>query len=275
MEPTSQSVHSAHLSEANTTPHSVSDVYSEVVHWKKRFFKLPTDSAGKRFVTLMCEQIQDFVQSAGTHRTALYNLAVLPALLLQQTYRRSSWAKPKNNTSHLQRRMALWADDNITALVEEGRCLQQHCEPHRGARRRGEQDKARHFGSLMAEGRVHDALHSLSEADSESTQSSGVLGIDDSITINDSTTTVRAALESKHPCGTPASEHILTAGAAPQCHPIRFDSLTADLVKPWPCRRKARQVLLVSTRQHGDVCARRTKGTPTTFARRWRPSAAC
>ena len=59
-------------------------VYYEVVHWWKWFFKLPTGSAGKRFVALISEQIQDFVDAEGAHQKAMYNMAILPALLLQQ-----------------------------------------------------------------------------------------------------------------------------------------------------------------------------------------------
>ena len=135
----------------------------------------------------------------------------------------------KENVAHLQRRLAMWVDGNITALVQEGRSLQHQKKYHRGAPRQGKVDKARQFGILMSEGRVQEALRSLSSEINSS--SSDVLGMDETITINRNISSVRDVLESKHPPGLPADQNTLLKGDVPTNHSVRFDPLTEAVAK--------------------------------------------
>ena len=205
---------------------AISSAFDEVVHWRKRFFKIPTGSVGKDFVNLIAAKLRSFVDSAGTNASAMYNLSVLPSLMLQVTHSKS---KAKANADHLQRRMALWRGGDLDALLAEGRCLQDTLFRSRpGGRRQGESDRARMFAEHMRKGRVHDALRSLDSGNDDS----GVLKIDDMVTLKDGTrSSVRDLLQEKHPERLAASPEVLLSGQPPEVDGIRFDPLTPDLLK--------------------------------------------
>ena len=123
---------------------NIRNVYDEVVHWRKRFFKVPTGSVGKAFVRTMAGLLQTYADSGGRDDTELYRFAVLPSLVLQVPHHRSG---NKENATHLRRRMDLWEADELTSLLEEGQCLQRNilvgCP---GGKPQGETDNARLFG---------------------------------------------------------------------------------------------------------------------------------
>ena len=102
--------------------HTSKAIFDETVHWRKRFIKLPTGTAGKEFVSLVTTQIRRFLQSDGTSSEAMYNLSLLPVLLLQLP---SSDSTPQANASHLLRRIALWNSGAMESLLTEGQCLQE------------------------------------------------------------------------------------------------------------------------------------------------------
>ena len=82
--------------------------------------------------------------------------SVLVALTLQKPNRTSNG---KNHVAHLNRRLALWKEGNLSALLDESRCIQRHL------RFRGAPDKDRAapiFNNLMLQGKVHSAHHYLS-----------------------------------------------------------------------------------------------------------------
>ena len=105
----------------------------------------------------IARNIQEYVDSSGESKTALFNVFVLPALFLQKT---SSSSRAKQNVELLRRRLDLWKKNDIQALLEEGRCLQKGKSPPRD-RRQGTSDDARHFSELMSSGKVHEALEML------------------------------------------------------------------------------------------------------------------
>ena len=166
------------------------------------------------------------MDSSGTDREALYNLAVLPILMLQRTRKRSS---AKDNATHLQRRLGVWGDGDLTSLLAEGRCLQRlEASSRAGTRKQGDLDQTRRFGDLMGQGRVQEALRTLS---SES-NSAGILQLDDQGPLADGgSMSVRDMLLEKHPPGRVADQEILLPGDAPPTNSIQFDAITADQLK--------------------------------------------
>ena len=189
--------------------------------------KLPTGSAGKGFVNLVAEQISRFVQSGGTCTEAMYQVAVLPTLLLQLPCPDST---AKANSTHLQRRMDLLsAGGTIQLLLEEGRCLQEILfRPKKGGRRQGESDHAREFGDCMRNGKVQNALRKLQG----STTRSGVLKVDDTVkSSNGNPVTVREVLQEKHPDAVSATPDVLLSGDASAPNDIMFASLTPGLLR--------------------------------------------
>ena len=201
-------------------------MFNEVVHWRKRLFKLPTGSSGKEFVRLISTQIRKYVDSSGDDESALYNMSILPVLLLQMTRRKCS---AKDNVSHLTRRMSLWNNGDVSSLLEEGRCLQNILfRPKRGGRKQGQEDQARHFADLMSLGKVHDALRMLGS----DFEDAGIHKMDDVVTMKDgSSATVRDLLLQKHPEAASASSDVLLPGDPTCVNAVRFDSITPEHVK--------------------------------------------
>ena len=190
---------------------SITSFYDEIVQWRKQFFRIATGSIGKAFVNLLVAELQRFTDSAGTDCIALYRFSVLSSLILQST---RSNSKLKENTLHLQRRMALWQAGNLTSLMSECRCLQDLLfRPRKGGHKRGEEDEARHFSHLMCQGRVHDALRCLDPV--RRGEAGGVLDINDTVPLRDGTSIpVKEALLDKHPDSQlPPSEAMLPGDA--------------------------------------------------------------
>eukprot|EP00117_Sycon_ciliatum_P034368 scpid60388/ scgid26244/ len=98
------------------------EIYDEVVHWRKSFFKIPCGSVGKELVNELSSYINKYVQSGGDDTDALFYFSILPVLTLQRTGARCT---DKENSGHLQRRMRLWKSKDIQSLLEEGRSLQR------------------------------------------------------------------------------------------------------------------------------------------------------
>ena len=207
-------------------PWSVTAIYDEIVHWSKRFFAVPNNSAGKALIYELAKLLQAFVDSGGTEMNALYSFMVLPALVLQIPPGKCSY---QDASHHLRRRLDLWAKNDLDVLMEEGQCIQKKCHG-KNARFRGEEDLARQFGNCMSSARVHQAIRMLSESAEEA--SSGVLHLDDKITLGDgSVASVRALLVDKHPNSQSAPESALLSGDLPRVNNIRYEEITAALLQ--------------------------------------------
>ena len=137
-------------------------------------------------------------------------------------------SKSRDHVAHLHRRLTLWKEGDLSALLDEGRCIQRHL------RFRGVLDKdraARIFNNLMLQGKVHSALRYLS-----CHSSSGVLNLDAQVPVRSSNgdtvmTTVHEALLDKHPLGKPPDPSTLLGSPPSTVNPILFDGLNADAIR--------------------------------------------
>ena len=168
---------------------------------------------------------QAYADRSSLESVALKACSVLVALTLQKPNRTS---KSKDHVAHLHRRLTLWKEDDLSALLDEGRCIQRHL------RFRGVPDKdraARIFNNLMLQGKVHSALHYLS-----CHSSGGVLNLDAQVPVRSSNgdtvmTTVHEALLDKHPLGKPPDPSTLLGSPPGTVNPILFDGLNADAIR--------------------------------------------
>ena len=210
---------------------TVRSAYDAVVQWKKNFFHIPNNTAGKAFVTELTHLLQGFVDSRGTDAIALYRFMILPSLMLQMPTNKCSY---KDANQYLRRRLDLWANEDLGALMDEGLAIQDRYRTKAsGGRLRGDDDIAHRFGNCMSTGRVHQAIRMVSEHSKNGPQSrSGVLRLDDVVTVKDgATVSVRELLVEKHPKGQPAHASVLLNGNCPQANKIRFEAITPDLVR--------------------------------------------
>ena len=87
-----------------------------MVFWKKNLFHLPSNSAGKQFVGELTKLIDCWVFDSTSSTTALKSLMLLPNLLLQKSSNKTS---NTINKEHLSRRLELWKEGKINALLSK------------------------------------------------------------------------------------------------------------------------------------------------------------
>ena len=102
---------------------ALSSAYSEVVHWKANIFKVPLGRGGKQFVGELSTLFYAYSESSALEPIVLKATTVLSVLALQKP---SAKPKTKQLSACLERRLALWSKGDVSALCEEGKCLQQH-----------------------------------------------------------------------------------------------------------------------------------------------------
>jgi len=149
---------------------------------------------------------------------------LMPILLLQKP---SVTSKSRDHSEALTRRLIAWKDGDINDLVLEGRAIQRRLQEKKRTTKKQEQT-ARVFAQLLAEGKVTAALRLLDRDDSGL-----VLPLDQPLDKDDPTSkTVREELESKHPPARQADPSALlpTANGWPT-HPAIFNGINGTMIK--------------------------------------------
>jgi hypothetical protein len=138
--------------EATLYSDSLDDAYREIVGWRKNCFQLPQCNIAKQFVSELSRLFSAFAHQTSQESVALKATVVMPSLLLQKPFKSS---KPKDHIACLERRLPLWHEGNLDALVHEGRSIQD-CLP--SGRSMSNQNLSRTFMKLMSLGKTHEAL---------------------------------------------------------------------------------------------------------------------
>lgn len=210
----------------------VNHAYSEVVHWKQNLFRVPSGTAGNKFVSELTRLFQAFADSSSLESIALTASMLMPQLLLQRPYKH---ANKEAIQSCLSRRLNAWFDGNISDLLREGNTIQKqltshtqrfkHIAGHSGADT--EKVSALKFANLVKNGNIKAADRLINKQGA-----SGVLSLTKSISDNDPTT-VRDVLKEKHPQASPLHQEALldSADQIPVPHSILFDQLDGSLIR--------------------------------------------
>ena len=101
----------------------ITSAYAEVIHWKHNLFSVPSGKAGTCFVMELSSLFRSYGEGSAMESCALHAAMVLPTLLLQKPHSRS---KSREHVRCLDRRLTLWKEGNIEALLHEGRTIQSH-----------------------------------------------------------------------------------------------------------------------------------------------------
>ena len=147
------------------------DAYETVVHWRRNSFLVPSGRVGKNFVLELARLYQAYANNSTLHSVALTACCVFQVLLLQKPHSKS---KSKEHVECLERRLVLWHQGDIAALVKEGKCIQDHLHCYIQSEPRP-RNIARTFDQLMSLGKVSAALKLLSE------DAKGVLPLDSKV----------------------------------------------------------------------------------------------
>lgn len=128
---------------------ALDSAYLEVAHWRKNCFDVPRGLVGKQFVSELARLFRAVGEGSALESVALKAIFVACILLLQKLSRSS---KPKDHTSHLQRRLQLWNEGDISGLLEECRAIQSRLT--RVSTPTSDLKLARSFANLMFEGKT-------------------------------------------------------------------------------------------------------------------------
>lgn len=200
--------------DGETFAHSVECCYEETVHWRRNLFKIPSGKAGKSFVHELTKLFRAYADGSALESIALKAAMVLPALMLQKPHQKS---KAKDHSSHLDRRLRMWARGDINALMLECRTIQNQLGTRSNSR--GSASEARTFAKLMMEGKVRAALRTITATDN-----GGVLSL---------TKEVRETLEKKHPPKQPPTPSAIIEPDTPfkEPHFILFEKIDGHMIR--------------------------------------------
>lgn len=81
---------------------AVDSAYTEVIHWRRNEFKVPSGKTGKAFVAEMNHLLRAYAEGSALETIALKCAMILPSLLLQKPLKTS---KAKDYILCLERRM--------------------------------------------------------------------------------------------------------------------------------------------------------------------------
>ena len=130
----------------------ISNLYEELIHWRRNLFDVPTNKAGRQFVGELAIWLEHFNTGSAYQRISLKVFMILPALLLQKPCSATTSAEL---TSLLRDRLALWEARDIPSLLRQAKTIQRQLSRQK-SRKKG--DDARRFANLMFEGKVNAAM---------------------------------------------------------------------------------------------------------------------
>ena len=218
--------------DGKTFTNAIQQCYDEVVHWKKKPFKIPTGKVGKTFVLELTRLFRAFADSSALESVALKAAMVMPVLLIQKPHQRS---RPREHAKHLERRLKLWSEGDLDALMDEGHTIQTKLKHHQGPQNTNNKQTARSFAKLVMEGKMRAALRLLSQ------DNNGVpLPLDSQVETNRTHKSVREVLQEKHPCQQDAKSAALidqnTRQPTDEPHPILFEKIDGQLIRSMALR---------------------------------------
>ena len=203
--------------------------YDEIVHWKKKFFPIPSGSAGKKLTNELAALFRAFGEASGMECVALKAAMVLPALLLQRTNKPNKSTKSRDHRACLERRLVAWRKGNIKELVSEGLALQHRSKKRTRTLGNGDpKDDCRCFTDFMMRGKVKEAINVVSGQ-----SKGGPMPLNSQMRDNQGkTTTVREELESKHPQGQPVDPASLVSPCTKQVnHAVIFECIDGKFIR--------------------------------------------
>ena len=203
---------------------SITDIYSEAIHWRRNLFNVPTGKVGKEFIFELSRLIRAYAEHSALEVIAVKAAMVLPMLLLQKPHPGS---KSRDHCACLQRRLTSWKRGELADLLHEARTIQsQHLKSRS---QHYQNDHTSHtFAKLMMAGKVKAAIRLISDENK-----GGVLNLDDTIPGQPSNITVFDILNKKHPDPQPPHPHTLQSPdkQQPHPHPVLFDSIDGTSIR--------------------------------------------
>ena len=200
---------------------AVDCAYTEVIHWRRNVFKVPSEKTGKAFAAELSRFLRAYANGSTLETIALKCAMILPFLLLQKPHKTS---KAKDHIRRLER----WEAGDMDALLHEGRSIQDHLTA--GPQSTSETQLAQTFAKLMFQGKVKPAMRLLARHGR-----GGKLNLDDRVPVSSTSggqRTVRDILIDKHPRRKPLKPSAVaksdTCVQAP--HPVVYEKIDGPMI---------------------------------------------
>ena len=159
---------------------TITDIYNEVVTWRKNLFLVPRGKVGTEFIKEISNILKSFINPSKWNRIALAKLHIFIPLMLQKP---SSQSKAKDHSKYLEKRMKLWAAGDLKSIMAENREIQKKLRRNHEKR---SQSKDKNFIKLMLLGKISQAMKFINNEDN----TRGVHSLSNEI---------KQLLEEKHP----------------------------------------------------------------------------
>ena len=188
------------------------EAHAKITSWKSNFFQMPRNATGKEAIKEMTRLLNLFNNKTAWEPVAIHLLIVFITLMLQKPAKTS---KMKQNTAYLKKRLDLWRDGSLSAIMSECEEVQRRMQSR--SQKQEKESTMRGFSRLMMAGKVRQALK-LVDADSEVT---GVHAMNDEI---------RGVLQRKHPEAEPAQQIAMSLSEVPTVENVIFEEINAAMV---------------------------------------------
>ena len=226
---------------------------------------VPYGRVGRDFVHELAKFFLSYGEVGAFEAIAIKAAMLMCALLLQKPHSRTSG---RDLASCLQRRLPLWNQSDIDALLNEGHTIQHRLLSHSGSHQKLDDDHhiSRHFVECMLHGNVRSALNSIT-----SEQSGVPLQLDSAVSPDNPSWLVLDELKKKHPVGRPASSAVLLPPPAHNSpfHPVIFDVLDGAAIRSAALRMRGAAALRDLMLMDGDVCVHPFRELPMTCVMVW------
>ena len=189
---------------------TVNETYEEVIKWKRNLFKVPTGKAGQDFVAELSNCLKHFSSGTSLQPIALKMAMITFPLLLQKPSKKS---KAKDHTKYLSKRLELWKEGNLSAIVHEGKEIQKRLV---SSKNNSADNTDKIFVRLMLQGKVSAALRWIGSSKTSVR------------TTDDETVSILKAL---HPDAADTSNVAMLRGPVDKVEHVIFDSIDADMIQ--------------------------------------------
>ena len=189
----------------------IQETFDEITTWQKNTFEVPRGNAGRDFISEMARLIQLFNNKTRWEPVAIHCLQIFMPLMLQKPSKKS---KNKDHIRYLVKRIKLWKEGKLSALISEGKEIQKRLQ----SSSRKEEEMIKGFSRLMLLGKVRQALKLV---DTEN----------DIAGIHKLTEEIRGTLEGKHPNAEPARETALSMEDASPVEEVIFEEIDVQKVQ--------------------------------------------
>ena len=187
-------------------------VYDKIVFMRRNLFKLPSGAAGKGYIRETTRLVSAWNSDSHIKEIAWKCIMTMPALLLQKP---SASSKAKEHKEVLVRRLDLWKNGDLVALLRECETIQKRMKMSTPSR--SIEAISKKFSNLMKAGKVRAAVNLLT-----ANMEGGVLPLNEE---------TMKLLQKKHPEPANICPEAVVNDLPDETHPVIFSTIDGEEIR--------------------------------------------